>query len=469
VDVKLNNVPTLKSSSIESAKSVAQTEGTCDLIVKVGHGILKSIYTSQTGDSVWIIRDGISVCPATATVTVCTPLANQFSCAAINVMCALEELTACGTITSVSTLEQVKACATITVVCCACSLVGQAHADQTVTFMCPTLQGVACGTVTLVAVAVGRTLCVNGREYTAVCGTKADHTEFNIAGTDCVDATDLLDSLNNDTRCIPGCDCSCGTTNAITCNVITITSVLAMCSANCITFTSSDACDLAISACGFTSGKDDDNVTVNCLVYTAVCGAHGCFLLFDISGTCANISTDFTLSVNCDTRMCPTNACVVDATSMCAVTTVAAVTAGTAGNCFGLATNAVCCTIAVGGACFTGGVVGDFVTVNGLVYTANDGAKAICACLIDTEFDVSCTVCVAATDLADSIDDDLRVGTLFNLTSTAAGAIVTSVVDCCCAGTCGNNLTQSTSDAVSLVVEACFTGGNTADTPIPLQ
>ncbi len=438
---------------------VAQTEGDNDLLVKSGHSILKAIYTGQTGDRQWIVRDGASVCPAIGTVTIACPLVNVFSTGTITTMCVQEELTACGTITVATALEEVAACGTITVGAC---LVSQEHADQTVVFCCPTLRGTSCGTITLAAVAVGRTVCVNGRTYTAVCGTKCDHTEFNIAGTDCVDAVDLLDSLNNDVRCIPGCNCACGTTATVMCAVITVTSVALAAASNCITLTSSDACDLAISACGFTGGKDDDNVTVNGLVYTATCGAHACdFTLFDISVACCAISTDFTLSVNCDVRMCPTDAAVVDATSCCVTTTVRAVTAGVAGNCFSLATNAVCCTIVVGGACFTGGLTGDFVTLNGLVYTANEGAKAD-----DTEFDGSGTVCQSATNLAASVCCDTRCGCISDLSGASACAVVT-VTDknACCMGALGNCITMVTSDACNLTLNCMnLQNGNTACT-----
>lgn len=48
-------------------------------------------------------------------------------------------------------------------------------------------------------------------------------------------------------------------------------------------------------------------------------------------------------------------------------------------------------------------IVGDEVTVNGLVYVAVAGAKAN-----DTEFSIDTSDAATATDLADSIDDDVR-------------------------------------------------------------
>ena len=41
---------------------------------------------------------------------------------------------------------------------------------------------------------------VNGNTYTAVSGTKANNTEFDISGTDTQDAADLADSITQDTR-----------------------------------------------------------------------------------------------------------------------------------------------------------------------------------------------------------------------------------------------------------------------------
>jgi len=54
---------------------VAETSAATDLLVKTGHGIIKSIYTSQTGDRIWTIRNGVAACAATGTVTFCTAVA----------------------------------------------------------------------------------------------------------------------------------------------------------------------------------------------------------------------------------------------------------------------------------------------------------------------------------------------------------------------------------------------------------
>ena len=436
--------------------AVAQTEGTCDLVVKVGHGILKSIYTSTTGNSTWIIRDGISVCPAVGTVTVCCTVPNTFSCAAITVMCVLEELTACGTVTVCTVLEQRAATGTITMMCA----VGEADAVGTITIACPTIEGVACGTIKLASVAVGRTVTVNGLLYTAVCGAKSNHTEFNIAGTDAVDALDLQDSLNNDCRCIPACDCACGITTSICGAVVTVISVLAMCSANCIELVSSDACDLAISACGFTCGKDTDGIVINGLAYCGTCATCACAGTFDIVGetNCA-AATNLALAINCDCRAGTLND--LTAAAMCAVVTATQTVGGVAGNATTLVSNAGC-RLLISGACFTLGVDGDFVTLNGLVYTAVVGAKAgMCSC----EFSIDTSNCAAAIDLTAAVNADVRLGTLFDLSSTSCTAVSTVCVACVCAGCMGNAVAMLTNDNCNLTISgATLTGGETADT-----
>ncbi len=101
-------------------------------------------------------------------------------------------------------------------------------------------------------------------------------------------------------------------------------------------------------------------------------------------------------------------------------------------------------------------VAGDTVVVNGLTYTAVDGAKAD-----DTEFSVDTSDTATATDLADSIDDDTRTGTIDDLTSTSSTATVTSVSTV--AGTGGNAIAQTSSNGTRLAVDALFTSGNEAE------
>ena len=58
----------------------------------------------------------------------------------------------------------------------------------------------ATGTFTLVSVVATDTVTVYGKVYTAVSGAKADNTEFDISGTDTAAATDLADSILQDSR-----------------------------------------------------------------------------------------------------------------------------------------------------------------------------------------------------------------------------------------------------------------------------
>ncbi len=98
----------------------------------------------------------------------------------------------------------------------------------------------------------------------------------------------------------------------------------------------------------------------------------------------------------------------------------------------------------------------DTVTVNGLVYTGVACAKAN-----DTEFSVDCSDCAAATDLADSIDDDCRTPITvpaLDHTSTATCAVVTIVAE---AGQDGNLICLSSSCACTAAVSGAFLTGGT--------
>mgnify|MGYP003640323948 CR=1 FL=1 len=70
-------------------------------------------------------------------------------------------------------------------------------------------------------------------------------------------------------------------------------------------------------------------------------------------------------------------------------------------------------------------VAGNTVTINGLVYTAVAGAKAD-----DTEFSIDSTDDATRDDLADSIDGDVRVGSVadavFTVTTSPDVVVVTS-------------------------------------------
>jgi hypothetical protein len=100
-----------------------------------------------------------------------------------------------------------------------------------------------------------------------------------------------------------------------------------------------------------------------------------------------------------------------------------------------------------------GVLAGDTVTVNGLVYTAVAGAKAN-----NTQFSIDTSNNAAAADLANSITNDTRTGTLNDVTATSS----TNVVTCqqTVNGTGGNATTLASSTGVRLAVSgATFSGG----------
>lgn len=107
-------------------------------------------------------------------------------------------------------------------------------------------------------------------------------------------------------------------------------------------------------------------------------------------------------------------------------------------------------------------IASDTVTFNGLLYTAVAGAKAN-----DTEFSIDTSDTACATDLADSIDDDVRAGTVADASAIAASGVVT--ITSTAAGTAGNVVTLVSSDGATLAVSgALLTGGvdvgSTSDT-----
>lgn len=99
----------------------------------------------------------------------------------------------------------------------------------------------------------------------------------------------------------------------------------------------------------------------------------------------------------------------------------------------------------------------DTVTVNGLTYTAVNGAKAN-----NTEFDMSGTDIATAADLADSITNDARTGiTEATLDQTAAnGGTAVVTITCTTSTALGNNIDLSSSNGTRLAVSGAFlTGG----------
>ena len=110
----------------------------------------------------------------------------------------------------------------------------------------------ATGTVTAATVLANDTVTINGLVYTAVAGVKADNTEFSIDGTDTVDAADLADSIQNDTRSGTIGDLSATSAAA----VVTVTSDLEGTAGNAVTLVSSGA-TLAVSGAGTLTGGAD--------------------------------------------------------------------------------------------------------------------------------------------------------------------------------------------------------------------
>ena len=231
--------------------------------------------------------------------------------------------------------------------------VSPTKASGTVILASAVANAFATNTAKCTSVLAGHTLIANGNTYTAVDGTKADNTEFDMSGTDSQCAADLDDSINNDIR-------------------------------------------------NGTSG--------------------------DLSST---VSTD-TVTMTTDVL-------------------------GAAGNAITLAQTGG--TITIGNATFENGVTADSVVANSLIYTAVDGTKAD-----DTEFDISGTDDQAATDLADSIDDDVRTGTQDDLTATATTATVTMVSTV--GGTTGNAITLTSSDGTRLAVSGAVLSGGLDDAEV---
>lgn len=105
-----------------------------------------------------------------------------------------------------------------------------------------------------------------------------------------------------------------------------------------------------------------------------------------------------------------------------------------------------------------GVLAADTVTVNGLVYTAVAGAKAD-----NTEFSIDTGDNECAADLADSITNDSRTGTLDDVTATSSTDTVTMTQTVKGAG--GNATTLVSSNGTRLAVSgATFSGGTDADT-----
>lgn len=172
-----------------------------------------------------------------------------------------------------------------------------------------------------------------------------------------------------------------------------------------------------------TSVSSGDIVTINGLTYTAVTGARPDNLSFSVDTSDAATAIDLAAAINADVRAGTLND--VSASPTTDTVTVTQTVGGAAGDATTLAEDTSGARIIISGATFGSGVTGDFVTVNGLVYTATVGARAN-----DTEFSIDTSNTAAATDLAAAISADVRspitVPTI-DVTATSSVADVTLI------------------------------------------
>jgi len=115
-------------------------------------------------------------------------------------------------------------------------------------------------------------------------------------------------------------------------------------------------------------------------------------------------------------------------------------------------------SFAKGNATLTSAVAGNTLTVNGLVYTGVVGVKAN-----STQFSVDTSDTAAATDLADSIATDVRVGiTVPALDVTATSSVGIVIITSTIQDASANNidLSENTSGTTIVVTGAFLTGGS---------
>ncbi len=297
------------------------------------------------------------------------------------------------------------------------SAVAITPATGTITIATPVANTFADGDIICASVLAADTVTVNGLLYTAVAGAKANNEQFSIDTSDTACATDLADSIDNDTRS--------GTTGDLTAtastDTVTAVTDVSGTSGNAITLVSSNGTRLAVTGSGnFTGGVTADTVTVNGLVYTAVTGAKADDTQFSIDSTDTATATDLADSIDDDTR----TGTLDDLTAIgaAAVVTATQTVGGTSGNATTLVSSDGT-RLAVSGAVFTGGLNADVATVNGLTYTAVAGARAN-----NTQFSIDTSDTAAALDLATAINADTRTPITeptVNVLATPASAVVT--------------------------------------------
>ena len=323
---------------------------------------------------------------------------------------------------------------------------------STATITCSTVleNTFADGTVTCVSAIANDTVNVNGLVYTGVAGAKANDTEFSIDTSDTACATDLADSIDDDTRV--GLVSDLTATNSS--GVVTIVSTALGVGGNAVALSSSDGGTLAVSAANLTGGVDADTVTVNGLVYTAVAGARANDTEFSTDTSNNATATDLAAAITADVRSGTSGDVTASETS--AVVTCTTDVAGTAGDAITIVSSDGGTLAVTGSGNFTSGVDADTFTVNGLVYTAVAGARAN-----DTEFSTDTSDTACALDLAAAITADVRTGTdvaSVDQTATSNVGLVTITADTL--GQIGNSIGLSSTDGSTLAVSgANMTGG----------
>ena len=214
---------------------------------------------------------------------------------------------------------------------------GGVKATGTITIDSPVANTFATGTATLLNVAVGETVTINGLTYTAISGTKVDNITFDIDGNDTQDATDLTDSINNDTR-----TGTLGDVSAISsAGEVTITTDVLGIDGNAITLAESGS-GITVSGTTLgtgtgTPGVNADTVTLyNNLLYTAVNGIKTDNTEFQVNiGTDTATAGSLVDSINGDSRQAQgASGGIVNtiASSVAELVTLTASRTGNAGN-----------------------------------------------------------------------------------------------------------------------------------------
>jgi len=116
---------------------------------------------------------------------------------------------------------------------------------------------------------------------------------------------------------------------------------------------------------------------------------------------------------------------------------------------------------AIGSAVLTSSIATDTVTVNGLLYTAVAGVKAN-----NTQFSIDTSDTATAKDLADSISQDTRTGTLNDVIATSTTNTVNMVQTVAGVGGQATTLAESTSGARIVISGATFDAPISFDTDL---